>query len=287
MNKSQLESTMLEIKNEIERAIRTKKYKGKTFENGVEAKQALIRSQSLIMRLHEVVKVGLKKELASQKLAATMFPEVEETGPEQKVYGFIKAKDQDVTILFNKIPSVPLKLEEGPMAGIVDEIGFEKTNKSIVIGVRSQLSSIEKNFDTLMERAFAETLNLRLRTKRITLGDVYMIPLHEYDDTHMKNQKVIFKQKKVNIAKFIKTFYSITVNGSDPGEEMIYKYDEFALVLVDFNQPNPKVYYTTEALKADGFLPKDFDDKYFNSLSPLGFSKRLIAKHLEKHPDVK
>lgn len=42
---------MLEIKNEIESAIRTKKYKGKTFENGREAKQALIRSQSLIMRL--------------------------------------------------------------------------------------------------------------------------------------------------------------------------------------------------------------------------------------------
>ena len=66
MEMSLLQTAIAEIKSELEQTIRTAIYKGKYYGNGQRAKEALIRSQNLIMKIHEVVKISL--ESRTQKI---------------------------------------------------------------------------------------------------------------------------------------------------------------------------------------------------------------------------
>ena len=72
------------------------------------------------------------------------------------------------------------------------------------------MSSIEKNFDTLMERAFAETTNIRLREPRTIMGEIYLLPVYEYDNNSMKNNEISWKNKKLNVKKFLDTFHGFS-----------------------------------------------------------------------------
>lgn len=84
-----------------------------------------------------------------------------------------------------------------------DPYGFDFSTNSLVINVRSQMSSLAKNSDTLFERTFAEAQNLHMRYKDIVLGEVYLIPTHEYDDTLVAQNRVGFKTNQTNIEKYI------------------------------------------------------------------------------------
>lgn len=55
---------------------------------------------------------------------------------------------------------------DGILKGERDKYGFEFTEHTLSVNVRSQLSSIAKNFDTLYERTFAEAINLHLRCEK-------------------------------------------------------------------------------------------------------------------------
>ena len=66
------------------------------------------------------------------------------------------------------------------------------------------MSSVAKNFDTLMERAFAETLNLRLRLPGLVMGEVYVPPIVEYDDVAMRTNRVAWKKKPIPVEKSIR-----------------------------------------------------------------------------------
>lgn len=107
------------------------------------------------------------------------------------------------------------------------------------------MSSLAKNADTLFERTFAEALNLHMRYPNITLGEVYLIPVHEYDDELVKINKVDLKQDK-QISRSILVFNSINdrqVDGDD------YAYERCALLVVDFNKPQPYLFNNSEELK--------------------------------------
>src|SRR5579862_3525283 len=161
MNLQLLQAAINGMKQALESAIATATFNGKTYADGQTAKEALIRSQGLILPIHEVVKRSLAEELQMRQRRFTIYPAIGASAPELKISGFIKAKDQDVVVLFDADKAVPEEILDGPLAGEQDEVGRQQSERSIVIGVRSQMSSVAKNFDTLMERAFAETLNLR------------------------------------------------------------------------------------------------------------------------------
>jgi hypothetical protein len=155
------------------------------------------------------------------------------------VTGLLKAKDQDVS--FTVDTHVEEVITTGVEAGRIDTVGYHATNRALIIGVRSQLSSIAKNFDTLVERAFAETLNLRLRTPNITLGEVYLIPLNEFDDDALKSNQVGFKNTFVDLAKFTKIFNAITDSNYRNNPSGLYKYNATMLIVADFKNPKVKV----------------------------------------------
>lgn len=277
-----LQNAINEIKIDLENAVNTASYNGNQYASGQEAKEALIRSQNLILKIHEVVKVSLVDEISKYTTDFSIYPPIDSRSPEMAISGLLKSKKQDVVVMFNDIPNRGCRISEGPLSGSYDPIGKEKAERSIVIGVRSQLSSVAKNFDTLMERSFAETLNLRLRLPDLVMGDVYVIPVVEYNDTLMKRNVVSWKREDIAVDKFISTFLAISNRSHTKTDPEIYKYERVALVIVDFRQNPPKIILSTKELMEGGFISKSFASQY-ESLSPINFAQDIYEVYRKRH----
>lgn len=273
------------IKSRIESAIRTASFNGDAYANGQKAKEALIRSQELINLLHE----NIKQDLVNQGIPRErIVPTLGLSSPEMKISGFFKQKDQDVCVIpqgimphTHQIVWGPLQYETNP----IDNYGPEFSQKTLAINVRSQLSSIAKNADTLFERTFAESINLHMQYPGMVLGEVYLIPVYEYDDSFMLNNVVRFKTSPINISKFI-SFFNTLNNRNDIIDEY-WKYERVALIIVDFSQQTPQIYHNTQELIANNLVPQHFPLDY-SSLSYDTFTRDLLAKYNERfnnHPD--
>ena len=234
-----------QIKEMIESAIR---------DNGVEGKNNLIRSQGPICVLHDAAKASfIEKGVNPSRIRPAFGTHTDE----QKLAGFFKCKDQDICVLPNNVRPHSETLEfDGILKGTRDPYGFDFTQHTLSVNVRSQLSSISKNFDTLYERTFAEALNLHLRCEEMVLGEFYMIPVFEYDDQLAKSKRIGFKPNSSvskHIQKYLYSFGAVNNRRVTVGEE--YKYERVCLLIVDFSRPTPKIYNTDDELKQDGLLP--------------------------------
>jgi len=170
---------------------------------------------------------------------------------ELQLAGFLKRKQQDISIIPNNIHITPQALTMPSMLnGTADLYGTTFTESVLSINVRSQLSSIGKNFDTLYERTFAESLNLHLRCPNMVLGEVYLIPTKEYDDIASQNRNLVFNA--IDVAKYIDAFQALNLRANQNDEK--YKYERCCLLIVDFERAVPKIYNTTVELIQDGVL---------------------------------
>ena len=283
MNLERLGQAIGEMKSLIEAAITTATYAGASYQDGQKAKEALIRSQHLILPIHEVVKESIVAELRRLGRRHSVFPPLGRPAPELVVSGYLKSKKQDVVVLFDGDEPTEEVLDDGPLAGSYDSVGRHQSERGLVVGVRSQLSSVAKNFDTLMERAFAETLNLRLRLPGLAMGEVYVLPVVEYDDNAMYRNRVAWKARPVPVHKFVRTFLAISGRRVGEPDRDIYKYDRSALVLVDFRAVPPVIFETTEDLKTQGYLSTDFAGS-FEEIAPRRFAEDLVEHHEGWHP---
>lgn len=99
MNITLLQHAVTDIKTELEDAIRSAEFRGKTYDNGQRAKEALIRSQRLIMKIHEVAKTFLSTALAQRCVRHVIYPPLGQSAPELSITGLIKAKKQDLVFI--------------------------------------------------------------------------------------------------------------------------------------------------------------------------------------------
>ena len=137
INREKLIQTLQRMKIEYESAIRNGNYTN------------LIRSKKLINILHEFLLNELRTFVNENWIIT-----------DKKVYGFPKKKEQDIIV-------------QPPQ----DKGSDVAVGPVLAINIRSQLSSIEKNYDTLFERVFAEALNLHNRFPYMVLGYLYLLPL--------------------------------------------------------------------------------------------------------------
>ncbi len=273
-----IENCMSIIKKEIELCISTGENEGKIFGNGSLAKESLIRSSRLIGYLHECV----KEELVRNKVkSGNIFPPLGRSNPEVKITGFLKQKDQDVTVIPSNVEKEEIVVDWGPLKheNKKDMFGIEYTSNCLVINIRSQLSSLAKNADTLFERTFAEAMNLHTIYKSIVLGEVYLIPVYEYNESDAKNNIVSFSNRKTNLAKYISFFSAINNRLNKDDDE--YKYERCALLIVDFSKEKPVIYNTTDELKKDGLIDNDFDLE-LEDISFLSFAEDILKKYGER-----
>lgn len=216
---------------------------------GIKAKEAIIRSSRPINYIHDAVKSDLiRKGVPGERI----HPPFGATSPELKLAGFIKQKHQDVCVSPDKYRPKPELMEEGILKGELDDYGKVYTERTISINIRSQMSSLAKNFDTLYERTIAEAQNLHVRCQKMVLGEVYMIPVKEYDASVMDDKKVAFIDKIGAVEKYIKSFQAI--NGRPDYNKEDYKYERVCLLLVDFQQTPAKIYNTNKELYDDKLL---------------------------------
>ena len=221
-------------------------------EGGEDAKQAMIRSSRPILNLHEAVKSALINEGVNEEF---IFPPLNARTPELKLAGSRKQKNQDVCVVPDHEKAEEI-LAEGLLQDVVDEFGEKFTESTISINVRSQISSIQKNFDTLYERTTSEAINLHDRCPKMCMGEVYMIAVPEYDDKAIRENKVVFKKiSQALVLKYIKSFQAI--NNRTGTEKNFYKYEKVCLLIVDFSKNPAKIYNTNEELIADGLIPAD------------------------------
>lgn len=282
MNRTLLRTAIAESKEAMSHAITTASYGNRTYDTGLSAKTGLIRSESLIQRIHEVTKQSVHAELNRRNIKHEIHPPLGAKSPELNVWGLLKKKKQDVVILAQGIETEPELIQRGPLTGQIDELGRQATNRSIVIGVRSQLSSIAKNFDTLMERTFAETINLRFRHQRLVMGEVYLLAVKDYDEQLMKENRVGWRNEYTNVERFISIFNSMSGRDDYKDVNDFYKYERCVLLLVDFSLEPPKIYETLDELRADGVVDGNFGQN-FSRLSPINFSQDLVNAYMRRH----
>jgi hypothetical protein len=240
-----LQNAVTEIKESIETAIKN---------SGTAGKNNLIRSQKPIKLLHEVVKAELIRNKVNPNL---LNPPLNQSNGELSLAGFFKKKDQDICVVPNDINAQMETLNfQGILYGLKDKYGYDLTEGSLSINVRSQLSSSAKNFDTLYERTFAEALNLHLRCSKMVLGEFYMIAVNEYDSTAANDKQIKYKNVKnvaKHIEKYLLSFDAVNNRTTTTGDH--FKYERVCLLIVDFSQRVPKVYNTDAELKQDNLLP--------------------------------
>ncbi len=264
-----IEEQLIKFKQMIENAILAGGAKGKT---------SVIRSSALINLIHDAVKYELIKQGVNKD---KIFPPFRKKSPEIKLAGFLKQKNQDICVLPTNMRERPIIINWGPLAfeNKIDQYGYEFSENSLVINVRSQMSSLAKNADTLFERTFAEAYNLHIRYNEIVLGEVYLIPTYEYDNDLAKKNIVGFKTHHTNIEKYISFFNSI--NNRKLGQES-YLYERCTLLIVDFNKKIPKLYKNSQELKKDGLISEQFPIEYA-TLAFDTFAKDILKVYSERH----
>jgi hypothetical protein len=221
-------------------------------QGGIEAKEAMIRSSRPINYIHEAVKSALiSTGIEKQRI----FPPLGASSPEMKLAGFLKHKHQDVCVAPDGYLPEHEILQEGLLQESADYYGKAYTERVISINVRSQMSSLAKNFDTLYERTIAEAQNLHVRCPRMVLGEVYMIAVKEYNPVAMKEKQVAFIDRVGAVEKYIRSFQAI--NGRLDSSKEDYKYERVCLLIVDFGKSPAKIYNRNEELIADGLMPSD------------------------------
>lgn len=265
-----IEEAVEQIKSLLEITIRRFGEKGKT---------ALIRSQKPIKLIHEAVKTSL---IISGVNPTNIKPIRGASAGELKLFGFLKKKDQDICVTPNLIEAVPETMSEGLLAGQVDNFGSNLTESIISINVRSQLSSLGNNIDTLYERTFAEALNLHIRCPKMCLGEVYMIPVYEYDKHKAQNKKVAWVEGMSPIENYIKAFSAINQRADE--NDANYKYERVCLLIVDFKMAVPKIYNTDAELKADGLIPRA-STASIEHLNYSDFVSDLLVSYSTRFPD--
>lgn len=245
----ELESGLESIKAMIEDAIITK---------GESGKRSIINSSKTINILHEVVKSdlilnGVRKELIKPELGASK--------PEVRIAGFLKYKYQDVCVFPNdRFKPIPEIIDfNGLHTGKKDKYGELYSEHILSINLRSQLSSLAKNKDTMFERTYAEPLNLHRRLPKMVLGELYLLSARELDSKAVKNKTVSYKpisnSTKNALQEYIYGFSAL--NGRTNQGDDFFKYERVALLIVDFSVSPIKIYNSINDLILDGFLDAD------------------------------
>ncbi len=236
-----LVKTLQKMKMEYENAIRSGNYTG------------LIRSKKLIEMLHNYAIEELKRKFTPEWIHV-----------DKPLYGYPKIKTQDILV---QAPQNSRKaLSVGPL---------------ITVNVRSQLSSIEKNYDTLFERLLAEALNLHNRFPYLVLGYIYLLPKTGYDEAAAKEGKVKIAER-YNMEKYILSFLSIA-NRLSP-YDIPWKYEKICLLIVDFERDPPQVMDDMQIFVKEGLVKENFAKIFsFESLSVRNFFDDLYKIMLERY----
>ena len=172
---------------------------------------AAIRSQRFIKRLHheiaEEIKTRIKPRATRQGVKV-----IEEV----LVYGSHKTKDVDIGVVH-------------PTAGPL-----------MLVGVRSQMSSVGKNALTYYQDIVGECISLQDRYPLSTFGYAYLHPLTALK-THASGTFASFNGPDLTSTRWAKMYDAISGRDGRNYGSTHGIYDQFAYLVVDFRPTQPKL----------------------------------------------
>ena len=168
-----------------------------------------VRGQHFIKTLHSYIAKELQSRLHPTAIRAGV--EVQE---ESTIFGSHKTKDVDVAIIH---PT------SGPL---------------ILVGVRSQMSSVGKNVLTYYQDIVGEAVSLQDRFPMAVHSYVYLHPMSYTDEKKEKNNQGAVGNRIVpDHARYAKMYRAISGRDDRLFRHMTGIYDEFAYIVVDFENP--------------------------------------------------
>ena len=216
----------------------------KLYESAIRAKNwaNVIRSSVIIKELHDYVVKELMNHHVKRKFISQ----------DKKIMGYFKTKTQDVLVAKN--------IKE-PL---------------ISVNVRSQLSSIQKNYDTLFERLIAESTNLHEKHPSMVCGYLYLLPTIGYSTKEAKKGRIL-RNEHFNWEKYLWSF-SLLADRKNK-EAASYEYEEICLLAVDFSKAKPEVLQNIEDFRTRRLVSDKFAEKFnYGNLSIDKFIERLLNK---------
>lgn len=115
------------------------------------------------------------------------------------------------------------------------------------------------------------------------LGEVYMIPVFEYDTKAAQKNEVKFSERVGNLEKYLFAFNAIAERGDSTIDH--FKYEKVCLLIVDFSKEIPKLYSSDQQLKADNLIPQNSTASIAN-LTFEQFIPSLLQIHRQRFPNL-
>jgi hypothetical protein len=165
--------------------------------------ETAVRGQEFIRILHRVLAEDLRTVLSEEAVKRGGVTVKEEV----TVFGSHKAKDVDVAVI---------EPNNGPL---------------LLIGVRSQMSSVAKNALTYYEGIVGECISLQDRYPLAIHGYVYLHPLHP-----IKEGK---EAESIDHGRYARLYESITGREGHLYKDIKGVFDQFAYMVVDFDANPP------------------------------------------------
>ena len=163
-----------------------------------------VRGQAFINLLHEGISADLDAQLSNQAKRRKV-----SVVKEAKIYGSHKSKDVDVSVV---------DPQNGPL---------------VMIGVRSQMSSVGKNALTYYEGIIGECISLQDRFPMAVFGYVYLMPVRPI--------KVGKESESIDHLRYARMYDAITGRSGQLYRDIRGIFDEFAYMVVDFDTSPPKL----------------------------------------------
>lgn len=164
--------------------------------------QRAVRSQTFIDILHEELSKDLDARLTREARRRQVAVVKEAT-----IYGSHKPKDVDVSII---------DPENGPL---------------VMIGILSQMSSVAKNALNYYEGIIGECISIQDRFPMAVTAYLYLMPLQPIKEGR--------KQETINHSRYARMYDAITGRTGQSYRDIRGIFDEFAYMVVDFNQTPP------------------------------------------------
>ncbi len=243
---------------------------------GAVAKTSLITSQQIVNLLHETVKSAFILEGVNSTLIK---PNIGRANPEITLAGFLKFKKQDVCIFPNNLNPRLESLDFNGLysTGVIEPYGELFTEHILSVNVRTQLSSLGNNVDTMFERTYAEPLNLHRRVPKMVLGEMYLISVKELNSSQIAQNNPIYNNftpaTARQLEKYIKGFSALNLRKGQRDDD--FKYERVALIIADFSQNPIKIYSSTQQLIQDNLLPAN-SSASIDNLQFDGFARTLL-----------
>lgn len=192
-----------------------------------------VRGQAFINILHKAISSDLTDQLSDQARSRNIRVVQEAT-----IYGSHKPKDVDISVI---------EPTNGPL---------------MMIGIRSQMSSVGKNALTYYESIIGECISLQDRFPMAVIGYVYLMPVRPIKEGR--------ETEVIDHSRYTRMYDAITGRSGQLYRNIRGVFDEFAYMIVDFTTTPP-------SLRDDLLAGTEHE------LSVTNFVERMIETFKQRH----